>query len=397
MSPARTCRRGSLDAGGGSHPAFRRRGGVRRGRAVGGPVVLDAELPRGRLRRLVPVFGWETGELRQGARPPGTRRHGGGGRAGRAAASGGTRHARAHGRPPAIWPGCSTSAERSRSWPASAPAPWSMRQRGCSPAGPRRRTGRCSTVWPRSTPPSTCGPRPFGGSGRAPTVAIPVREDCLSAGCRPGTGGVMLRRSRAWHSGVALLPAWRLCCQQLPVPPRVAHKGLPARARHRLCPWRGTRAPSKRPSSAPRFLCRSTMPSRTGPRWTWRSSEPPSDPAGRGWARWWSTSAARAARLGCDLRSDPGTPQGAAVVDEPLCAGWRAAPRPVEPAAGRDAPPILVVGATGDRPPPTAGASGSHSRCGRPPCSPTTAWVTRCSGGSWATARTAPTSGSTGI
>ena len=65
----------------------------------GGPVVLDAELPRGRLRRLVPVFGWETGELRQGARPPGTRRHGGGGRAGRAAASGGTRHARAHGRP----------------------------------------------------------------------------------------------------------------------------------------------------------------------------------------------------------------------------------------------------------------------------------------------------------
>lgn len=46
--------------------------------------------------------------------------------------------------------------------------------------------------------------------------------------------------------------------------------------------------------------------------------------------------------------SDPGTPQGAAVVDEPLCAGWRAAPRPVEPAAGRDAPPILVVGATCD-------------------------------------------------
>ena len=36
------------------------------------------------------------------------------------------------------------------------------------------------------------------------------------------------------------------------------------------------------------------------------------------------------------------------MVDEPLCAGSGAAPRPVEPAAGRDAPPILVVGATGD-------------------------------------------------
>jgi len=45
MSPARTCRRARWTPAADRHPAFRRRGGARRGRAVGGPVVLDAELP----------------------------------------------------------------------------------------------------------------------------------------------------------------------------------------------------------------------------------------------------------------------------------------------------------------------------------------------------------------
>ena len=236
---------GSLDAGGGSASCFSTawRSSTRSGR--GRSCRSGRGASRGRLRRLVPVFGWETGELRQGARPPGTRRHGGGGRAGRAAASGGTRHARAHGRPRPSGLGPAPAPKGPAPDQASAPAPWSMRQRGCSPAGPRRRTGRCSTVWPRSTPPSTCGatsagwtpatssrppasqlestwrctwwrawprrsgpprcgaasstdgrqgagtrgptprgqPRPFGGSGRAPTVPI-SRPLCATLGPR---------------------------------------------------------------------------------------------------------------------------------------------------------------------------------------------------------------------
>ena len=206
------------------------------------------------------------------ARPPGTRRHGGGGRAGVLLHPGGrglmvapghlawVQHQRR--KVPLLASVCSGALVCAAS--------------GCSPAGPRRRTGRCSTVWPRSTPPSTCGPRPFGGIRASSTVPIPVCEDCLSAGCRPGTGGVPLRRSRAWHSRVALLPAWRLCVAattrgtqggaQGPagpsaspsVPPGVAPvrqaKGL--RVRHascaaRLCPAGRAHAPGAHPSPRP--------------------------------------------------------------------------------------------------------------------------------------------------